>query len=360
MKRNQQKRLDEQYQAKRALLSAHDKTLDMEFTRDELEREQAVMETIAQRATQLQTELGAPGRVTKLRLAEAPDRPVERLPLKKMMLAMMACGCLPFGFVYFRELSIRRIADVDQLSEQSQLSVVGEVAKLPLWTSVGNMRRGKGLSLFEESIDSLRVCLWLPEERKNVQVLSVCSAVHGEGKTSVASQLAVSMAKCSRTPVLIIDADMRSPDIFQIFKISNDPGLAALLDRRCTLDEALVTDWSERVHVLPAGKLTKSPHKLLSDDVFPALLSTLRVRYTHIIIDTPPVLSAAEALLLAKWSDGTIICTRRNYSRERQVKLARERLVAAGAKPLGAVFNAVPTRRYAYTYGSYDYSPKLG
>jgi len=224
---------------------------------------------------------------------------------------------------------------------------------------VGRLRRGRSLSLFEESIDSLRVCLWLPEDRKNVHVLSVCSAIHGEGKTSVASQLAVSMAKCSSTPVLLIDADMRSPDIHHIFKIPNEPGLAAVLDGRSSLDDAIVTDWSDQVHLLPAGRLTMSPHKLLGGDTFPSLLRTLRARYSHIIIDTPPILSAAEALLLAKFSDGTIICTRRNYSRERQVKLAHERLVAAGAKPLGAVFNAVPTRRYAYTYGSYDYAPKI-
>jgi Mrp family chromosome partitioning ATPase len=108
--------------------------------------------------------------------------------------------------------------------------------------------------------------------------------------------------------------------------------------------------------VLPAGRLTKSPHKLLAGDGFAQLLAQLRRNYRCIIIDTPPVLSASEALLLAKMADGAIVCTRRNYSRERQVRLAYERLLSAGARPLGAVFNAVPARQYASTYGSYDYA----
>jgi tyrosine-protein kinase Etk/Wzc len=90
--------------------------------------------------------------------------------------------------------------------------------------------------------------------------------------------------------------------------------------------------------------------------VLTELIEQLRARYGVIIIDTPPILSASESLLLAKLADGALVCTRRNYSREGQVLLAYQRLLMAGAKPLGAVFNAVPTRRYAYTYGNYDYA----
>lgn len=347
---------DKHNQQREEIRKSDDKLLELQFTETELAREEKVFDLIAERAAMVKTEMQAPGRVTLLRPATPPRTPVERIPLKSLALAILASGGLPFGLVLLWELSVRRISDVDQLTRHSEFAVVGEIAKLPLRTRFIGLGRARSLSLFEESIDSLRVCLWLPEERKDVRILAVCSSIHGEGKTSVASQLAVSIARSTGELTLLIDADMRSPDIHQIFNVPNEPGLTKLLDGRCAVQDAIVTAWSDQVHLLPAGKLHKSPHKLLGSPAMQTLLNELRDKYRYIVIDTPPILSAAEALQLAKLADGTIVCTMRNYSRERQVRLAYQRLVSAGARPLGAVFNAVPTRRYAYTYGSYDYA----
>ena len=82
----------------------------------------------------------------------------------------------------------------------------------------------------------------------------------------------------------------------------------------------------------------------------------IREQYDYIVIDTPPILSASESLMLAKIADGTVLSTRRNVSRESQVQIAYQRLLKSGARPMGAVFNGVPTRTYAQAYGSYDYA----
>jgi capsular exopolysaccharide synthesis family protein len=351
--------LQQQYEQQYKELAATDATVEIQAINTKLGQLANVQDVIDERLMALYTETRAPQRVILRQRAVPPPQPVERIPIRNIVLSVLASGSLPLALVLAWELSIRRITNVDQLASRSRLSVVGEVAKLPLRVQISRPARRRSLSLFEESIDSLRVCLWLPEEHKHVRVLAVCSAIHGEGKTSIASQLAVSTASSTNEPVLLIDADLRSPDLHHIFEIALEPGLARVLDRGCSIDDAIVTQWSEKVHLLPAGRLTKSPHALLGGDEFPQLLEQLRSRYRTIIIDTPPILSAAEALLLAKLADGAIICTRRNYSRERQVQLAYERLLAAGAKPMGAVFNAVPTRRYAYTYGSYDYTRRI-
>ncbi len=331
--------------------------LELEFKRAELSREESVRDRIAERAMALTTESRAPGRVTLLQPAEVPNGPVESLPLKNLVLAVFCSGCLPFGLVVLWELSVRRISDVDQLSHQSSINVVGEVARIPMRMRTISSQTSKAMNLFQESIDSLRVGLVLPEEYQDVQVLAVASAVHSEGKSSISSQLAVSIGRSTGQPVLLIDGDLRAPDVHHIFQVSNKRGFASVLDGRATLDEAIIKDWSDHLHLLPAGRLRHSPHKIISVESLQEILDELRPKYPYIVIDTPPILSASEALLMAKAADAAILCTRRNVSRESQVRIAYERLLKAGARPLGAVFNGVPTRSYAYTYGSYDYSP---
>jgi len=242
------------------------------------------------------------------------------------------------------------------LTQHAALPVVGEVAKMPMRLRTLAPSGKRAMSLFEESIDSLRVGLVLPEKFRDVKVIAVTSAVHGEGKSSISSQLAVSLGRSTGGPILLIDGDLRSPDVHHIFKVSNENGLTSVLEGKTSLDEAINTSWSDQVHLLPAGRLRTSPHRLITVDQLNGVLDELRAFYRFIIIDTPPVLSASEALLLCKVADGTVVSTRRNISREVQVKQTRERLIKAGARPMGVVFNGVPTRSYRQTYGSYDYA----
>jgi capsular exopolysaccharide synthesis family protein len=188
-----------------------------------------------------------------------------------------------------------------------------------------------------------------------MQVLAVTSAVTREGKTSLAAQLAVSIARASGEKTLLIDADMRSPDLYQVFDIPNDRGLVDVLADECTIDEAIVTEHSDLLHVLPAGKLRASPHKLVGDGSFEKVIGKLRDRYRYIVIDTPPILSASESLVLAVAADATVLCAMRDYSRTKQVRTAYRRLEAADANPVGVVLNGVSISRYTYSYGRYVY-----
>ena len=142
------------------------------------------------------------------------------------------------------------------------------------------------LGVFEESVDSLRTGLVLSHEQDEMRILAVSSAVSGEGKSSVASQLAVSLARSSGMPILLIDGDMRSPDLHRIFQIPLQSGLAEVLSGSKPMSECINRGWSEHVHILPAGKLTKSPHKLVGSERFcaatavgPQSLSLRRHRY---------------------------------------------------------------------------------
>ncbi len=335
-------------------------TLDLQFKRSELDQATQTLQAIATRINQLRTEQRAPGRVSLVQKATPPASPVELVPTKKITVVCLFAFLAPFGLAVLWERLIRRVSDADQLSKDTNLEVVGEVARLPVRTSTirGGTRMGQGIHVYEESIDSLRTSLVLSEPLKDMQVLVVTSARNSEGKTSVAVQLAVSIARASGKPTLLVDGDMRAPDVHRLLDIDLAPGLSDVLAGDTSLDEAIRTDWSDYVHILPAGKALASPHKLLGNGSLRPLLDTIRDSYRYVVIDTPPVLAAAEALVLAKNADASLICAMRDVSRVDQVRRTYDRLMSADANPVGVVLNGIPTRRYAYRYGGYGYVPR--
>ncbi|MBN2474401.1 MAG: polysaccharide biosynthesis tyrosine autokinase [Pirellulales bacterium] len=356
-----QKLLKERYDAEiaKAKVVSGD-TLDLEFRRAELERAGEMLNLIAQRCMGLHDTQKAPSQVSLMRAAEKPSAPLPINPYKEMLLLCLAGLCLPFALAVVWERSVRRVSNFQQLEQEAEMVIVGETPRLPVRTlsarNASSHGGGRDLEVFEESIDGLRTCLMLSEPLKNMRILAVTSAASQEGKTSIAAQLAVSVARATGGPTLLIDGDMRSPDIHNIFGIRQKPGLAEVLSGDCTAADAIVTSWSQHVHLLPGGRLTASPHKLLGMGRLEALLEEVRPSYSCIVIDTPPVLSASEAIVLAKAAEATLMCVMQDSSRIDQVRKAYERLAAAGTRPFGTVLNGVPTKRYAYRYGSYAYT----
>ncbi len=334
-------------------------SLDLEFAKDDLAREEAVFDKISVRIMEIQTEKQAPNRVKIHYAAQLPLLPAETSVIKKMALGGGVCFLLPFVLAVVWERQVRRISGAQQVISDAHLPVIAEIAVLPAQAVAPgqrvSLRYERLRGVFEESIDQLRTSLTLPDNMQNIRVLAVCSAVSGEGKTSVASQLAVSLARTCREPILLIDGDMRKPELHEMFDIPLEPGLAQVLDGQTTLDDAVAATWSELVHVLPAGRLHKNPHVLATTAAVNRLIQDVRNRYRYVIIDSPPLLSAGEAFVMAKSADGAVVCTMRDLSRSHQVKSACERLLSAGVRPLGIVLSGIPSRAYAYQYGRYAY-----
>jgi capsular exopolysaccharide synthesis family protein len=339
-------------------------SVDLEFAKEELDRAEEVHDKIATRIEELRTEMGAPERIKLLDKAALPKKPIEAVPYKNLLAAGLGGLLFPFFLALLWEMRIRRIADPEQISQETNLCVLGEITTLPMQPLGAPRGRGKRFELyrdtFEESIDYLRTSLLLSHSLDSAQVIAVASATSNEGKSSLASHLAVSLARASQEPVLLIDADMRAPDVHRMFGIAGEPGLAEVLDKRARWSEALVSETGGNLHFLPAGRLSKSPHVTLGEGRFASLLNELRPAYRHIVVDAPPVLPAGDALIIAQAADGTLICTMRDVSRGPQIKLACERLARAGARLLGAVLSGVPPQSYVYRYGSYRYSYPRG
>jgi len=337
----------------------------LEFAKAELEREERVFELIASRKLSLQTELEAPERVSLRQSASVPSVALEPIPYKMLLIACLASLICPFAIALAGEMTVQRICDPEQLAKESLLPVLGEVARFPVRPVAAGLkalssREQREMFIFAESIDSLRTNLMLTENlggEGQPRVIAIASAASGEGKTSVATSLAVSIAGATKKPTLLIDADLRTSDVAKVLGVTARPGLAELFAGKASLSEAIHPSGQTNTYVLPAGEHRVNPHHVMHGSKIDELFDSLRAKFSTILVDTPPILGASESLIYAKASDLVVFCTLRNVSRAKRVRVAVERLQTTGANVVGTVLSGIPIGRNTYAYG---YSGEAG
>lgn len=221
--------------------------------------------------------------------------------------------------------------------------------------SVGMEVLKRPSSPLAESFRSLRTSVLLSTAPRPPQSLLVTSAQVGEGKTSSATNLAMSFAQRGG-PVLIIDADLRRPSIAKTLGVPNEKGLSSFLTGAHSLEQVIIP--YERVPnlwVLPAGPRPPDPAELLSSQMMEATLRDLMKRFTQIVIDSPPLLLVTDAVVLSAMVDGVILVVASGATARGALTRAHRILENAGARVLGIVLNKVDMRFDTY-YGSY-YGP---
>ena len=327
------------------------KTAQLRIAERELAMSQGVWDVLRQRLLAVRTERQRGGSVVKVTDATAPslNDPIEKLPYKKILMASLVAMLLPFAVGLLFEFKARRLTTSD-MCDKNGMVVIGEVAKLPPSAKHGRERR-----VYEESIDTLRSSLFLSTETRDSRSFAVVSSMSGEGKSSVSSQLALSIARATGETVLLIDADLRCPDQHDIFGLDLGDGLAGVLAEEVSLDSAIDKSLGDRIHVLPAGKLRTTPHRLITPSSMSALVQQALELYTYVVVDTAPVLAAGESLAVASAVDSSLLCVMRDVSRVDNVARTTKRLEAVGANLIGTVFSGVTARQYAYRYGDYRY-----
>ncbi|WP_161604323.1 polysaccharide biosynthesis tyrosine autokinase [Roseiconus nitratireducens] len=345
----------EQYEQERERMKKYSgASAELEFAQQELAIERETLQTLRNRIDAIRTESEHEGVVRLLADATEPRSPVENVPVKKMAMAGGACFLIPFVFGLLWEMRTNRVTDIQVLEKTGGLApIVGELARSPAGQ---NGRGSRGRRVFQESVDTLRANLFLSESTRDARSFAIVSSMSGEGKSTAASQLAISLAKATGKTVLLIDADMRCPDQHDVFGLTLEPGLSGVLLNEVKFEDAVRTELGDLIHVLPAGRLKASPHRLMSPAKMRELIDQALKRYDFVIVDTAPVLSASETLAVAASVDTTLVCAMRDVTRKDSVVRTTHRLEAAGANVAGTIFNGVTPRQYAYRYGDYTYA----
>jgi polysaccharide biosynthesis transport protein len=203
-----------------------------------------------------------------------------------------------------------------------------------------------------EAVHALRTMLFLSDPKHPPRVLVVTSPLPGEGKTTLAINLAITMAKHGRT--CLVDADMRKPAVGTSFHLTSTLGLEHLLNRSATLDQvACAASDVENLTIVPAANPTQSAIQLLSDGRMKAVIARLRDRFEFVVIDTPPILPYADGLAISTHVDGVILVGRAGQTPRGAITRSMELLETINSAPiLTLVLNGVDERT---GYSSYSY-----
>jgi capsular exopolysaccharide synthesis family protein len=179
----------------------------------------------------------------------------------------------------------------------------------------------------------------------------ITSAVPNEGKTTIAACLATSQSIVGRKTVLI-DADTRQPGCHELIGVEREPGLVDYLVGAATLDEVLVERNLSRLTILPAGMPNPNITNLLNSEKMLDLIAELEARFEFIVIDSPPVMAAADARILCGMADATIAVVRWGKTRRAIVCNTLAQLQNANARMAGVLISMVDSRKHAkYGYG---------
>lgn len=216
---------------------------------------------------------------------------------------------------------------------------------------------------FQESYLQLGTQLLLSTPGGAPKTILVSSGEEGEGKTLTALNLAKSLAETGKK-VLLIDADLRCPKIHRLINRNNYTGLTSLLTAENfsteLFDESIQKNAAGSLDVLTSGPRSANPAGLLGSDEMRRLIELLSKNYSHIIIDSPPVLYFADSMILSTVSDVVLVVVRDNYSSRKAVLQVKKVLQTVNANPVGIVMNGVPLRWAAYyKYRDYEYGEEL-
>ncbi len=189
------------------------------------------------------------------------------------------------------------------------------------------------------------------------KALMVVSASPREGKTTVATSLALTLAQSGKS-VLLIDADMRRPRIHRIFKVRPPVGITSVLVNEATLDDAVLDSGIKNLSLLPCGPLPPNPSELLHSQKFIELIAAARVKFDRVVIDTPPVGAVTDALVIGPQVDGAVMVVRAQKTLRARAAVVMSQIKSVGGRIAGVVLNDTDLRSDAsggYYYGVYTY-----
>lgn len=291
--------------------------------------------------------------------AVRPDDAVSPRPIMNLGLALVLASLIAAVIVYILELLNNTFSVPDQIETELKLPVLGIVPKLAPDDLEAAMEDAS--SNYSEAHRTLRTSLQFTAAYEETKTLLVTSSAPAEGKTSLCYKLAHEYAALGRN-VLIIDADMRRPQLHRMFKSDNTIGLSNVLTNivRSTVENPVFRkSKTGNVRFLTSGTLPPNPADLLASERMSVLLHYCRDRYDLVIIDAPPVMGLSDAAILSRLADATLLVVSAKQVRRKAAEHAVKRLNAVGANIVGAVMTKFDIERldynYAYRYMSYDY-----
>ncbi len=329
--------------------------IDIEQYKQEIAYAEKITEKVNDKAELLKVEMMAPARVTLVEEAYVSQEDPFRRKVKVAGVAGAGTLFAVLGLVAWREHRRRRIEGLSDVQDELGIPMLGTIpTQPPRGAPPGGdvdhaYRSWQGL--LTECVDGARTRLVHAGGAGGVRVVLVTSAVPREGKTSLASHLAVSLARTGRR-TLLVDGDLRLPALDRLFDVGPGPGLAEVLRGEADAAEAVRPTHLDGLSLMPAGGTDLRAIQALSQEPLRALMARLREEYDYVVVDSAPVLPVVDSLLIGQHVDGVVLSVLRGVSHVPMVQAAYARLAELNIRVLGAVLNGADVRSvYGPWYG---------
>jgi capsular exopolysaccharide synthesis family protein len=361
-------------QQKGETVTQNEAAINYRILQQEIETNKGLLNNLLQRSKENDVVLaGRPNNISVVDYAIVPDFAVGPARMRTVMMAFVLALAFGIGLALLLEYlddTVHSTDDVERFLRLPALAVIpamgaGATRRKLISTATALQKRNgsngtnpelllhvNGRSALAEAYRQLRTSVLLSTAGRAPKTLLVTSSLPGEGKTTTAVNTAISLAQTG-VKVVIIDADMRRPRLRSIFDLPEGDGLSSILSSDMTDAEMLATvarDEVSGLFVLPSGPVPPNPAELLGSDQMRKLIEFLGQHFTHIVIDSPPVNSFTDGVLIASIVDGVLLVVHGGKSSRGVVRRSRQLLLDIGAKIVGVVLNNVSAHSHDYYY----------
>ncbi|MBO0614343.1 polysaccharide biosynthesis tyrosine autokinase [Thiothrix fructosivorans] len=343
------------------LLDVRDKSIGYNTLEREVETNRNMYESLLQRIK----EVGVAGNIDKNNITVIDEAvlPYNQFsPNVTLNLALGLVGGLFIGMViaFMLEFLDDRIKTKEALEKLLSMPVLGMIprAKSKDEKQAALMGHLDPRSAIGEAFRSLRTSMLFATREGAPKVLHVTSSMPGEGKSSICVNTATAFAQSGKR-VLLIDCDLRKPSLHQKLKLDNYEGMSNFLTYQSEAKQVIRHTDIPNVDIITAGPLSPNPAELLLSDRMSELLKLVPVDYDMIIIDSPPIMGLADALILSNWANATLLVATFAQSRKKPLLDAYQRLRHARSHVIGSILTKVKSGGAGYGY-SYEYHYTYG
>ncbi|MCX7714894.1 MAG: polysaccharide biosynthesis tyrosine autokinase [Clostridia bacterium] len=297
--------------------------------------------------------------------AAVPEYPMNKSLVTYLFVSFIFGIGLSIGIILLTHMLDNTVKDADAVQKSLGVSAIGSIPFEPHLNKEKNndmyniqddiVTYHKPTSLTSESYKTLRTNLQFSLIDKKMCAISITSCMPGEGKSTVISNLAVTLAQSGKK-VILVDCDLRKPSIHKKFELPNNSGLTNILLGEKELSSLIQKTPVDNLYILTSGTIPPNPSEILSSQKYLDLINSLKMQYDFVFIDAPPVLVVTDAQIIAGNIDGVLLVAQYGAAEKAALLKAKESLDIVDAKCLGVVINQIPKKEIGY----YGYGKKYG
>nr|WP_285319362.1 polysaccharide biosynthesis tyrosine autokinase [Pseudarthrobacter sp. lyk4-40-TYG-27] len=304
----------------------------------------------------------SPVRLTILSPAAAPESPSSPNVRNNLIIGLVAGLLAGLSFAIIRFLSDNTIRTEEDLRRLTDIPLLGGVAfdtdaaKSPLISD------SQGQSIRAEAFRQIRTNLQFAHVGQSSRTLLVTSSTPGEGKSTTAANLAISLAESGQS-VLLVDGDLRRPKIGEYLGLDRNAGLTTALVGNADVEDLLQPWGPQGMAVLTSGQIPPNPSELLGSEAMKHLLMYVEAQYDIVVIDAPPLLPVTDAAVLAQHVGGVVLIIEAQATKTAEIQRSISALEMVAAPILGVVLNRLPVKgpdAYSYSYYGSDVQRQQG